>query len=314
MPYTVKDAAIIKERAAGDLITATLEVAPEGAYLSAITKTGSAPLPEDARTTIPAAANVHLLQAGDPVPDTKLTDQDGASIALTDFKGSAVAVTFIYTRCPLAAVLSADRSALCRGAEAGGGRSGAGRQGAIAVDQFRSAVRSRRDTARACRGSSTPIRRCGALPPPMSRPSIAWPREFGVNVIREKDGTITHNLRTAIVDPDGSRHLDPRQQRLDRGRTGRRPQECPRRRALDRRAASSRRALPFTQGGARADRAAQYAVEGAALAERAALQHRNRRRDAAQFPSGRAAEDRALPAKRRSSPRSCSSSMAIPRW
>ena len=27
--------------------------------------------------------------------------------------------------------------------------------------------------------------------------------EFGVNVIREKDGTITHNLRTAIVDPAG---------------------------------------------------------------------------------------------------------------
>ena len=26
---------------------------------------------------------------------------------------------------------------------------------------------------------------------------------FGVNVIREKDGTITHNLRTAVIDPSG---------------------------------------------------------------------------------------------------------------
>jgi cytochrome oxidase Cu insertion factor (SCO1/SenC/PrrC family) len=26
---------------------------------------------------------------------------------------------------------------------------------------------------------------------------------FGVNVIREKDGTITHNLRTAVIDPAG---------------------------------------------------------------------------------------------------------------
>ena len=26
---------------------------------------------------------------------------------------------------------------------------------------------------------------------------------FGVNVIREKDGTITHNLRTAVVDAGG---------------------------------------------------------------------------------------------------------------
>src|ERR1044071_4551814 len=74
MPYTVSDAAILKDRAAGDLITATLRVAPDGAYLTAIKKTGSAPLPPDARTSIPAATNVHLLQAGDTVPDTKLTD------------------------------------------------------------------------------------------------------------------------------------------------------------------------------------------------------------------------------------------------
>ena len=27
--------------------------------------------------------------------------------------------------------------------------------------------------------------------------------EFGINVIREKDGTITHNLRTAVISPAG---------------------------------------------------------------------------------------------------------------
>src|SRR5689334_5010689 len=60
MPYVVNDAALIRERVAGDLITATLVVGTERAYLSAITKTGSAPLPEDARTTIPAAAGVQI--------------------------------------------------------------------------------------------------------------------------------------------------------------------------------------------------------------------------------------------------------------
>ena len=101
MPYVVSDAAILNDRVPGDLITATLKVAPDGAYLTAITKTGSAPLPPDARTTIPAAANVHLLQAGDLVPDTTLVDQDERAITLADFRGSATAVTFIYTRCPL---------------------------------------------------------------------------------------------------------------------------------------------------------------------------------------------------------------------
>src|SRR5688500_16748384 len=51
MPYAVKDPALIKGRVAGDLITATLRVEPTLAHLTAITKTGSAPIPEDARTT-----------------------------------------------------------------------------------------------------------------------------------------------------------------------------------------------------------------------------------------------------------------------
>src|SRR5436190_17433522 len=58
MPYAVNDPALIKDSVAGDLITATLNVGAERAYLSKITKTGSAPLPEDARTTIPVAAGV----------------------------------------------------------------------------------------------------------------------------------------------------------------------------------------------------------------------------------------------------------------
>ena len=44
---------------------------------------------------------MHILQAGDPVPDTPLLDQDGTPITLKDFRGSALAVSFIYTRCPL---------------------------------------------------------------------------------------------------------------------------------------------------------------------------------------------------------------------
>src|SRR6185436_6911218 len=100
MPYVVSDPALLKDRAAGDLIKATLVVGQERAYLSTITKTGSAPLPEDARTTIPAAAGVRILQPGDNVPDTPLIDLDGKPVSLKGFAGSALAVSFIYTRCP----------------------------------------------------------------------------------------------------------------------------------------------------------------------------------------------------------------------
>jgi protein SCO1/2 len=38
---------------------------------------------------------------GKEVPDFKLTNQDGRSISFKDFRGKALAITFIYSRCPL---------------------------------------------------------------------------------------------------------------------------------------------------------------------------------------------------------------------
>ena len=40
-------------------------------------------------------------QVGNEVPDFTLTNQDGKRISTTDFRGKALAVTFIYARCPL---------------------------------------------------------------------------------------------------------------------------------------------------------------------------------------------------------------------
>ena len=96
MTYVVKDAVLLKDRAPGDLITATLTVESTLGYLSAIVKTGSAPLPEDARTTIPAAANVAILKNGDRPPEARLIDQDEKPISLNDFRGMATAITFIF--------------------------------------------------------------------------------------------------------------------------------------------------------------------------------------------------------------------------
>jgi protein SCO1/2 len=39
---------------------------------------------------------------GDPVPDFSLTDQTGKTVALSQMRGEPVAVTFLYTRCPVA--------------------------------------------------------------------------------------------------------------------------------------------------------------------------------------------------------------------
>lgn len=55
-------------------------------------------LVENADSSHPPSKSV--LQPGNAVPDFHLTDQNHASISLSQFKGKVVALTFIYTRCP----------------------------------------------------------------------------------------------------------------------------------------------------------------------------------------------------------------------
>ena len=47
------------------------------------------------------AINENFAQIGKDVPDFILTDQDGKKIRIKDFKGKALAITFIYAKCPL---------------------------------------------------------------------------------------------------------------------------------------------------------------------------------------------------------------------
>ena len=202
MPYTVKDPAILKDRAAGDLITATLVVATEGPHLSVITKTGSAPLPEDARTTIPAAAGVQILKAGDAVPAERILVDQGTPLALTDFKGSALAITFIYTRCPLpqfCPLMDRRFAELQKIAAADPVMAGKIRLLSISFDPAFDRAELLQAHAVTLGADPAVWRFATAAQDAVDRLAA----RFGVNVIREKDGTITHNLRTAIVDASG---------------------------------------------------------------------------------------------------------------
>jgi protein SCO1/2 len=201
MPYAVKDPSIIKDRVAGDLITATLNVAPDGAFLSAITKTGSAPLPEDARTTIPVATNVHILERGDAVPETPLIDQ-GKTTSLADLKGSVAAVTFIYTRCPLPQFCPfIDRRFAEVQKIAAADPALAGRVRLLSISFDPKFDRDEVLRAHAAKVAADPrVWRFATADEAIVDRLAA---QFGINVIREQDGTITHNLRTAIVDPSG---------------------------------------------------------------------------------------------------------------
>src|SRR5262245_17542414 len=103
MPYEVREAKALDGLAPGDLITATLVVVSNGAFLTDIKKTGTAPLekkpPEPPNPS--ASSGFELLKPGETGPDNAFVDQDGKKREFANFKGAPVVMTFIYTKCPL---------------------------------------------------------------------------------------------------------------------------------------------------------------------------------------------------------------------
>ncbi len=97
MPFKVSSASLLDGRTPGDLVRATLVVNDSQGVLTAIEQTGHAPLTERP----PARPAADALKPGNAVPDVELVDESGATRRLSDWRGRAVALTFIYTRCPL---------------------------------------------------------------------------------------------------------------------------------------------------------------------------------------------------------------------
>jgi len=104
MSLPVKDAALLEHLAVGDEVQFELAVTADDSWVSHIEKLPTAAA--GSRTEPKESASLEELEAGrlrtgESVPDFQLTDQDGRLIHLHDFRGQAVVLTFIYTRCPL---------------------------------------------------------------------------------------------------------------------------------------------------------------------------------------------------------------------
>jgi protein SCO1/2 len=98
MPFTMEHPEQAADLAAGDSVKFRLVVSKEDSWISSIDRLSAE------RSTVANAAldtNTNRVETGESVPDFDLVDQNGAPIKLSDFHGTAVLVTFIYTRCPL---------------------------------------------------------------------------------------------------------------------------------------------------------------------------------------------------------------------
>ncbi|MGE5716356.1 MAG: SCO family protein [Acidobacteriota bacterium] len=97
MPFAVTEPKILEDLRAGDTIEAKLLVGEKSSRLEGIVV--SRPPGTPSVETIPAPGVYG--KPGDAVPATVLVDQEGKTFSLADFRGKAVGLTFIFTRCPL---------------------------------------------------------------------------------------------------------------------------------------------------------------------------------------------------------------------
>ena len=94
MPYIVKNAKELEGLTAGDSITADLIAQGNDYWLENIKVTQKASGPP------PAKSEFHMPSPGEEVPNFKLVNQSGRQIALAQYHGKTLILTFIYTRCP----------------------------------------------------------------------------------------------------------------------------------------------------------------------------------------------------------------------
>lgn len=97
MPYKLKNPGLISDLHPGDTITADVLVS-QGADGTVLLD--HIDIVAQGKPDYKPKVQYHVPAPGDQVPDFKLRNQDGREIHLDQFRGKALLITFIYTRCP----------------------------------------------------------------------------------------------------------------------------------------------------------------------------------------------------------------------
>jgi protein SCO1/2 len=202
MPFTLKDESAYDVMQPGAKIQATLAVSGERSWLENPIITVSAP---DATAGAPTSTPREPA-AGEEVPDFSLVNQDGRRVSLAGYRGRALALTFIYTRCPLpdfCPLMSENFAAVNRELAKDPALASRARLLSVTVDP-------EYDTPKVLRsyGASHTGEYAGerferwqlATGEPAEVRRLA--EHFGLSYTREGD-QIIHSLRTAVIGADG---------------------------------------------------------------------------------------------------------------
>ena len=195
MPFSLRGTNVSHGFAAGDQVRFELTVTKEDSWISRVEKLRAI----NVSAGYFGVSDENRLKPGDTVPDFTLTDQDGKAIHLTDFRGKAVLVTFIYSRCPLpnyCPLMSKNFSKLQQQLT----KEFAGRFHLVSIS-----FDSEYDTPKVMKSYAevfTKDETSWTFASGGKQQILSVASEFGLVYLPEA-GSFTHDLRTALIGPDG---------------------------------------------------------------------------------------------------------------
>lgn len=102
MPFKVADQQAEVDLAPGDEIEFVYQVEDVTSRIFDIKKTGvTKEVKLGSADDIPDPDDVKILSVGDVLPDYEFTDQDGKDVKLSSWRGMPIAMSFVFSRCPV---------------------------------------------------------------------------------------------------------------------------------------------------------------------------------------------------------------------
>ena len=198
MPYKLAQPGVAGELHPGDHITARLRVADSGSVIDEIDVTAQA------KPDYKPSKTYNVPKNGEAVPDFKFLNQSGKTIAVDQFHGKVLLVTFIYTRCPLPDYcirMSRNFATIQKQLSADPQLYGKTHLLSISFDPAYDTPKVLHSYGTAYAGDSAFSHWDFAAPPPTELDAVE--EFFDVGVSPGSNNTLTHSLSTAVITPEG---------------------------------------------------------------------------------------------------------------
>jgi protein SCO1/2 len=198
MPFMVRDSNSLRDLKIGDTVRFKLAVTSDDSWISEIEKEkDTAPAPLEASNS---EAESESLKPGEKVPDFSFVDENANPRSLADFKGKFVVLTFIYTRCPLPnfCPLLGKKFAELQDRLS---KEFPGKFHLLSVT-----IDPKYDTAEVLKGYSSLLKADPAkwtYATGSAEQIAAIGKLFGLSYSEKIPGLIEHDMRTALIAPDG---------------------------------------------------------------------------------------------------------------